>query len=111
MGFNNVMEKEMDFTRVDGGSEEEIRKGKEARWAEMIAKAKSFEELKSIINREQIVLRGSQEIYGPVDLVYIMEAIRDRKMALTAATSTAGFREIVRKLAEKEGVISKEEDS
>jgi len=51
-----------------------------------------------------MVLRGLLGIYGLVDLVSIMEDIRDRKLPLTAATSTADFREIVKKVAEKEGI-------
>lgn len=101
------------FTRYGKEFSEEIRISVEKRSAKMMGEARTLDELREIIVKEKITLEGSKRKFGSTDLVGIIDDIRAGKMLIRAATRVAGFREIVKKLAEKEGVkiIEREQDS
>jgi len=97
-------DKELDFTRYGKEFSEEIRMSVEKRSAKLMSEAKTFSELREIIIKEKIALEGSKRKFKPTELIEVIDDIRAGKLSPRAATRTAGFREIVKSLAEKEGI-------
>ncbi len=89
-------------------SDKEIEADLGDRYDVMMGRARSLDELQIIIRRNKISLKGSKQSFSPNELCDVIDKIRSKEYAIDMATSTMGFRDVVRSLAEKEGVINKE---
>ena len=69
----------------------------------LIRRAGSLEELKLILRRNDVELKGSKQSFSANELCYIIDKIVAKEFPLTHATSTAGFIDKVEELAKKEG--------
>ncbi len=108
---NNVDEDPV--TRFGEDFKRDLAEGMERFYEARMREATSLSNLKDIIRVNKITLKGSTgEEYGPNQLIDVIDDLISHEAGVTikAVTRTAHFRDIVRKWAEKEGVIGKEEE-
>lgn len=101
-------------TRFGEDLKSDLAEGTERFNEARMREATSLSELREIIQANKITLKGSTgEEFGPNRLIDLIDDLISHEAGVTikAFTRTAHFRDTVRVLAEKERVISKEEDS